>query len=614
MGAELESRLRNPNAASRLKQLCVFSGSESAFWNSCITLFMEIADARFAVLYRSGDADASWRAELALPASLLVDPDTRPLLALGAEVAAEGALNGAARRFLQIDSPGDGGWLIAVGHDESAATVLWLGAVPESQVEEALSRVRLVAYVPSLFQQRQDAARAEIAIGHFASVLDLAALLNSHRRFLATAMTLCNELCTRHHCERVSLGWLKGDYVRLRAVSHSEKFDRRMEAIQMLEAAMEESLDQDEPVVMPADSEQKLVTRDHERFASKNGVKNVCSVPLRLDGDPVAVITLERNETAFSDIELRLLSLCGEVALRRLADLERDDRWLGARLLAAGKARASQLLGPRHTGEKVAALLLFGLLCWLIFGRVNHEVDAPFVLSTEHAAYVTAPFSSFLGDVKVAPGAEVKKGDVLAALDTRELIAEEGGILADRDAHLREAEKAKAAEKFADVAIATARADQARARLEVLRLRRAQATIVAPFDGVVIEGDLKKRIGAPMRQGDVMFRIARTDEFYVECQIPESDVRELRVGGEGEIAFASQPRLKFPVRIRQVDPLAGAGAGGNVVIARCTVAVPPPDWWRPGMSGVAHLSVGPRSPGWVLTRRTVDFLRMQFWW
>jgi hypothetical protein len=32
------------------------------------------------------------------------------------------------------------------------------------------------------------------------------------------------------------------------------------------------------------------------------------------------------------------------------------------------------------------------------------------------------------------------------------------------------------------------------------------------------------------------------------------------------------------------------------------------------MSGVAKINVGQRSLLWVLTRRTVDFLRMFLWW
>jgi hypothetical protein len=614
MGAEIRATQRNADAASRLEQLCAFAGSEQAFWNSCLALFAEVAGAAVAVLYQPGSEDGRWHAVLALPAELLTSAESRALLPLGATLAEEAAREGALRRFLKGGSLAEGGWLLAVRAAENCAAVLWLGTVSEAQAEESLGRLRLVAHVPSVFTLRQETARSEVAVGHFASVLDLASLLNSQRRFLAMAMTLCNELASRHQCDRVSLGWLKGEYVRLRAISNSEKFEKRMESVQLLEAAMEESLDQDEAIVWPPAADQRLVTRDHDKFSSTQNVKHLCTLPLRLEGESVAALLCERNSTPFTEVEVRLLSLCGEAALRRLADLERDDRWFGARWLASAKSRAARLLGPRHTGAKLAAILSLGLFVWLLFGTIQHRIDAPFALRTEQAAFVTAPFNSFLNEVKAEPGTVVKKGDVLASLDTRDLVAEEGGVLADRDAFLLEAQKAKVAEKLADMGIANAKAAQASARLEIIRLRRAQSSIVAPFDGVVIEGELKKRIGAPMRQGDVLFRIARTDTFYVECNIAEGDVRELRAGGTGEIAFASNPRLKFPIRIRQLDPAAETRETGNIVVARCAVEGVPGEWWRPGMSGVAQLDVGSRSPGWVLTRRTADYLRLKLWW
>jgi Biotin-lipoyl like len=217
---------------------------------------------------------------------------------------------------------------------------------------------------------------------------------------------------------------------------------------------------------------QHLVTRDLGAYAEAQSVKHLCSVPLRLEGGPLAVLVCERNGAPFAEFELRLLSLCGEVALRQLSDLERDDRWFGARWMAAGRARAARLLGPRHTGAKVASILLVALFAWLVFGSISHRVDAPFALRTEGAAFITAPFNSFLEDVRVEPGAVVKKGDVLATLDTRELVAEEGNALADHEAFVREARKAKAADKLAEMGIANSKATQARARLEIVQRRR----------------------------------------------------------------------------------------------------------------------------------------------
>ena len=100
----------------------------------------------------------------------------------------------------------------------------------------------------------------------------------------------------------------------------------------------------------------------------------------------------------------------------------------------------------------------------------------------------------------------------------------------------------------------------------------------------------------------------------MECEVNERDVEDIREGGRGEIAFASLPKLTFPVHIRSVEPAAQAKDNANIYIARCDFEGPPQPWMRPGMSGVAKLEVGQRSLLWVVTHRTMDFLRMYFWW
>jgi RND family efflux transporter MFP subunit len=491
--------------------------------------------------------------------------------------------------------------------------VLLLGAISEAAAEEALRRTRLLAHLPRVHGLHQRVDRAEVAVGHFASVLELVSSLNEQERFSAAAMALCNELATRHQCGRVSLGWVEGDYVRLRAISHSEKFDRKTETAQALEAAMEEALDQDEVIVWPEPEGQALVTRDHAKFAETQKARFVCSVPVRLEGEGMAVLACERDTQAFAEVELRLLTLCADMSARRLADLKKSDRWFGARWAAAAREKSAVLLGPQHTGAKLLALALALLLAWACFGRMTYRVEAPFTLSTDSAAFVTAPFGGFIDEVKVEVGSEVKKGDVLATLDTRDLLLEEAAALADQTRFLREAEKASAADKVAEMRIAQSQAEQARARLELIQHRRTQSALVAPFDSVVIEGDLKKRIGAPVRQGDVLFKITRLDSMLAECSVPEQDAHELRLGQPGEIAFASNPRDRHAVRVNRIDPIAQPKEGGNVIVVRCALEARR-DWWRPGMSGVAKLDAGPRSPGWIAAHRTVDFLRMKFWW
>jgi len=109
-------------------------------------------------------------------------------------------------------------------------------------------------------------------------------------------------------------------------------------------------------------------------------------------------------------------------------------------------------------------------------------------------------------------------------------------------------------------------------------------------------------------------QIARLDRLYIECSVSERDIPYLRAAAGGEIAFASQPRTKYPVRVSRIEPAAQVRETGNIFLVRAAPADPAETWWRPGMSGIAKLDAGDRSLLWILTHRTIEFLRLQLWW
>lgn len=497
---------------------------------------------------------------------------------------------------------------------ETCVATLLLSEVTETAAREALIRLNLAADAPESFQMNQTVAQANADVQKFAVALDLMVGVNAEKRFFAAALALCNGLSTAFRCERVSLGWLEGGYIRMRAISRTEKFDRKMAAVTALETAMDEALDQDEEVVWPATEGATFVTRDHDNFAKQHEPGNMCSLPLRVDGKPVAVVTCERRASTFSAVELQQLRLCCDQAARRLSDLHRTDRWFGSRLAASAKEQLAVVVGPKHTWAKVTAILIVALLAALFLVRVPYRVEGNFVLKSDEVSFRTAPFDGYIEQVFVRPGDSVKTGDKLVQLATKELLLEENEAVASLTRYQREAEKARATNGLAEMRVALALADQSKARLDLVRNRIAEATVKAPFDGVVVEGDLRERLAAPVKQGDALLKIARLEKLYAEAAVNERDVHEVLNKQRGEIAFVSQPKLKFPVRIVKLDPAAFPRNEANVFLVRCEFERGLEPWWRPGMSGLCKLSVERRTLWWILTHRTVDFLRMKLWW
>jgi multidrug resistance efflux pump len=497
--------------------------------------------------------------------------------------------------------------------EKCVAAFLLLNVTPE-QAEEALVRLKLTADTPGAYLLGRELVQARTDVEKVASVLDVMVEVNAEKRFLAATLALCNALATRFACDRVSLGWLKGGYIRLKSISRTEKFNRHMEAVKELETAMEESFDQDEEIVWPAPEHSNVITRDHSRFAEAHRSGHVCSVPFRLDQKPIAVLTCERVAKPFTAAELQQFRLACDQSIRRLADLEKHDKWFGARLAAATREKLSAALGPEHTWAKALAVTGVLTLVILFLPIFSYRVESNFILRSDDVSFLTAPFEGYISKVVVRPGDTIESGGLLLQLDTTDLELEEVAAIADLSRFTRESEKARAANQLAEMRIAQAQAGQSQARLDLIRHRLNQAAIRSPYEGVLVEGDLRQRIGAPVKQGEALLKVARLSTLYIEAEVNERDIHEIIGRRTGEIAFVTQPKLKFPIAIERIEPAALAKDGQNVFLVRCDLEQDPEPWWRPGMSGVCKLNVEKRTLFWIISHRTVDFLRMLFWW
>lgn len=477
----------------------------------------------------------------------------------------------------------------------------------------APAEAALAALVAAYFARRSAAALAgEHAL--LREALEIAASCHAGDRFLPASLALVNALAARLGAERAALGWFEpGDgIVRLRAVNQAEKFERKTEAVRSLEVAMEECLDQDADVAFPGGGDGAVV-RDHERHARLAGAAWVGSFPLRLAGRPVGVLTVERGAGP-ADAERRLVRLVLDQVAPRLADLAERAQPPWRRLGAAAGRAADALRRPRFTAVKVGALA--GMLAVLVFalGRLPYRVAAPFVVRSERVAFITAPFDGYVDEVGVRVGDAVEAGAVLARFDQRELLLRQSAALAGVSRHQLESERHRAAGDLASMRIAQAQLEQARADLEQARDSLARAEVRAPFDGAVIDGELRRRIGAPFRQGDVLFQLARVDELYVEIEVPERAVHELERQRGVTLAFASEPGRSFRAEIEQVHPGGQQRPGGTVFLVRARLVGAPEPGWRPGMTGEARIDVGWRNIAWITMHRTVDWLRLRLWW
>lgn len=612
-----ENTSRGLDELSRLRR---FAGPPAEFWPAFIGAASAVAGAEKGVLILKDPKENNWKKLSESAGSThgerAVLTFNRHLIELGqrsaengnALIAIEQTANADLKHFalgvkLPLNRP-----------EEVCIATFLLRNATEQQAQEALVRAQLAADTPFAYLLTLSTSQAKGESEKFAASIDVITLLNAEKKFLAGSIALCNAVEARYTCDRVSLGWLERGYIRLKTISRTERFDKNMAAVKALELMMEECLDQDEEIVVPAPEKASFVWRDHEKFSKENSSGNICSLPIRVDGKAVAVLTCERQARAFSPAELQQLRLACDQAARRLSDLHEQEGWFGARLARSAKGHCAKLVGVEHTWAKLVAVLGAAALFILFLVPVNYRVQGNFILKSDAVSYLTAPFDGFIKEVKVRPGDRVSKDAVLLQLNTDELAIEEANALADQIRYEREAEKARATNGLADMRIALALADQAKAHLDMTRLRLQQSTIRAPFDGVIVEGDLRERIGAPVKQGDTLFKATKIEGIYVEGEINQRDVQNVKVGTHGQIAFVTMPKQKFSVSVERVYPAAMTKEAENIFVMRAMPEGQRADWWRPGMSGLVKVEAGKRTLFWILTHRTVDFLRLWLWW
>jgi multidrug efflux pump subunit AcrA (membrane-fusion protein) len=502
-----------------------------------------------------------------------------------------------------------------------AVLLLWFDA--DVAAQKALLGVVLpfALQIPQDYQQGQlrrqlqgDSLALEKGVRRLYDVLDLAQRLGQEQHFVQLAMMLCNELSTRFQADRVSLAWVHDSHIKLIAISHVENFDKKANATRDLIAAMEEGLDQQVVVAFPSpDGQGAGLSRAHESFVRLHGVGALTTVPVWLGDEVLAMLAVERSSGALTGPERWEMGLLVRAVARVLRDVRAQDRWFWLRWKDAAFKALGAWVGPRHIGMKLGIAAALAAVAVLTFLPWTHRVQAQATLKSEHLLFAPAPFDGYLADVEVKVGDVVQADQVLLRLATQDLRLEAQVARAEQVRFQRELERAQGARDLSAVQIALAKQQQAQARLAQVEHQLQQATLRAPFTGVVVEGDLRQNLGAPVRRGDLLIKLARLDELSLELSLPEEDAHFVQPGASGEVAFVGRPEARFAFVLTDVEPVANTVEGKNVVRATADLGGEALAWWRPGMGGTAKVDVGERPLWWVLSHKALNRLREYFW-
>lgn len=432
--------------------------------------------------------------------------------------------------------------------------------------------------------------------------------------FVTAATAAVTDLATRFDCDRVSLGFRRFRYSKIRAVSHSAQFSQRMSLMRMLAAAQDEAIDQRATVLWPDDDvDGVVVAHAHERFADAHGAGHVFTAPLYATDRFVGALTFERpQDKPFTQDDLDMLEAVTTVLAPILDEKRTNDRWLITKFFDIVARQLVQLLGPGKLARKTFVACAIGLFVFFWFARTIDQVAATATVLGAQQRSIVAPFEGFVAAAPVRAGDLVASGDLMVQLDDRELALERLRLVTQRQREQFEYDKAVAERNRAETRIRLNQIEQVDAQIELIDEQLARTVLSAPFDGLIIAGDLSQSIGSAVERGQQLFTIAPDGAYRVEVQVDERRIADVEIGQTGILRVTALPNDTLPIEVTKITPVASYGEGQTTFTVEAaltgdTAAL------RPGMEGAARIDITERRLIAVWVRPIADWMRIRLW-
>jgi hypothetical protein len=432
------------------------------------------------------------------------------------------------------------------------------------------------------------------------------------------AFAITNELRNKLGCEQVCLGFANRNRVKVVSVSGLDEVRKQSPGVVCLRSAMGECLDAGAPIVFQKEEawSTEQTTRSyrlHKQWHAAAKGDAVASIPLRAGDAIVAVLSLRsRSDRPFAPGRVEEIRGKVEPFAPALVLAQRASRGLLRHVLDSCHSIIASLITPGRLAAKFAAAVATALLLWFCFGSMDYDLAVPCTVTAAEVRHVSAPFDGVIASSGFVEGNRVSQGNVLCELDHVDLDQQKAQLLAELSVWERTMDRARATESPVEVQLALANQQLVQAKLDIVNRQLEQATLEAPFDGVIVSGDLRKRIGGVVARGDPLFEIAPLDRWTLQLDVPESSAAHLKPQLAGTFASYARPEKVRTFRVSRVLGAAEVRDSRNVYVTEADISAEG-DWMRPGMEGIAKIRIGPRPVWWIALHRVIDYVRINFW-
>ncbi|GAA5316651.1 MAG: hypothetical protein AseanaTS_18550 [Candidatus Pelagadaptatus aseana] len=486
---------------------------------------------------------------------------------------------------------------VVINHQIKSVFACRIKLSSASDIETFMARLEwLCFWIESHFLKLAEASHLT-KLDHQKTVLDGYLSIFRAENWQESALQWADTLANRFQCERVSIGYVRRHQVKLAVISGSSENDLRSVSAKKIRLAMQEAFDQKSLVVWPpteARSGSHQVSHNTEKLSSSHHNTGLLCVPLSKDDAIYAMVLLERHaEQPFNDEEVGFIESAAALVGLGLEEKIQGQQSLLRHLQKSVVKQLHKFVTPGQLKRKLFVTGALLLVAFFSLVEGHYTVNADVALEPRQIRIVSAPFNGYLKQALVRAGDKVTAGAELASLEDRDLRLEKIKWLSQIEQDKKQYTESLADYDRSQAQILFAKMAQSRAQLAVTNSHLERSVIKAPFDALIVSGDLSKRVGGSINQGEEMFQISPMNAYRLILYVSEYKIRDVELGQTGQVVLSSLPHKNFDFLVEKITPITEVREGGTFFRVEADIKTSDPAF-RPGLVGIAKIDVEDR--------------------
>lgn len=418
--------------------------------------------------------------------------------------------------------------------------------------------------------------------------------------------------------ERAALALKQGGRFKLRAVTGLTSISADAPEIAPLNDVLQWVAFSEEIVHVRQEGDEITADREETRdkfraYFNQTGMRGFYAIPLNDDTGSVGVLSLESRDPDFlQPIHIEILEvLAGQatVALRN-AQMYKEVPFISVIEPVLERKRRFMALEKRRRTLFVALAAI--AVIFLALCPLPMRVDGNAVIAPEHRSQVQPEFEGVVSQVFVHEGQFVKKGDILAELESWDYRSALAEAQSRYQATLLQVNRSLAANDGSEAGIQSVQADYWKTAVDRAQQQLERSRLRSPIDGIVATPHLENMTGRRLQSGESFAEVVDATTAIADVSVDGTDANLVHSGTSAAVKLNSFPIKTFHGDVLILSPKAEREGDSLVFYAR--VQLDNPDGaLRTGMEGRGKVWVGWRPAGYVFFRGPALWIYSHLW-